>query len=231
MNWGKCSIVVFRTQSADEKAAGKAQAKEAAEERARAPRRVTKARSLKLAAEAREERLPVYMHLQGKEIRQKENFRILGVHLHENYGSSGARAHALAKTAPALNPVRWIRDNMGTSNSMHYCSTKVLPSALFGAGVPDKNLSWATTVGNQLHRVAMDYEQTLGKGHKMVPNLALEEQTGALPWDAVVATANANRHHNLDLNSSDKKGLKLKQWRAKLKLQATVILLIASETS
>ena len=73
----------------------------------------------------------------------------------------------------------------------------LVPSALFGAGVPDKNLSWATTVGNQLHRVAMDYEQTLGKGHKMVPNLALEEQTGALPWEAVVAAANASLSNKL----------------------------------
>ena len=63
--------------------------------------------------------------------------------------------------------------------SMEYCRTKALPSALFGGGIDDGDCSWATPVDNALYRVALGYEQSPGKGQKAAPNLAVEEQSRA----------------------------------------------------
>ena len=81
---------------------------------------------------------------------------------------------------------------MGKSAGLAYCRTKVLPSALFGAGIADEDCSWATTVGNSLYKVALGYEQSPNKGQKAAPNLAVEEQSGAPTWAAEVTTANAS---------------------------------------
>ena len=94
LNWGKCSVTVFCEQDAEELAAEKARLKEATAQRASAPRKKTKARSLRPATEAREQSQPVYMTVQGQGMREKESFRILGVHLRKGYGPAGAKAHA-----------------------------------------------------------------------------------------------------------------------------------------
>ena len=54
VKWGKCSVTVFCEQDAEELAAEKARLKEATAQRASAPRKETKAKSLRLATEARD---------------------------------------------------------------------------------------------------------------------------------------------------------------------------------
>ena len=197
VNWSKCSVTVFCEQDAEELAAEKARLKEATAQRASAPRKQTKAKSLRLAVEAREQSQPVYMTVQGQGIREKESFRILGVHLRKGYGPAGAKAHALSKVAEYTVPAAWVRDHMGKAESMKYCRAKALPSALFGGGIPNGDCAWATPVGHALYRVALGYEQSPGKGQKAAPNLAVEEQSGAPTWAAELAVANASLSNRL----------------------------------
>ena len=152
VNWGKCSVTVFREHNAEKLATEKARLKEATAQRASAPRKQTKAKSLRLATEAREQSQPVYMTVQGMGIREKESFRILGVHLQKDYGPARAKAHALskAKVAEYTVPATWVRDHMGKAESMRYCRAKALPSTLFVGGIPDGDCDWATPVGNAL---------------------------------------------------------------------------------
>ena len=63
---GQISVTVFRGQDAEELAAEKARLKEATCQRANAPRKQTKAKSLRLATKAREQSQPVYMSIQGQ---------------------------------------------------------------------------------------------------------------------------------------------------------------------
>jgi hypothetical protein len=187
VNWAKCSITVFCEQDAEELAAEKARLKEATAQRASAPKKQTKAKSLRLAVEAREQSQPVYMTVQGQDIREKECFRILGVHLRKGYGPAGAKAHALGKVAEYTIPAMWVRDHMGKAESIRYCRAKALPSALFGGGISSADCAWATPVGNALYRVALGYGQSLGKGQRAAPNLAVEGQSGAPTWAAELA--------------------------------------------
>jgi hypothetical protein len=77
------------------------------------------------------------MTVQGRDIREKESFRNLGVHLRKGYGPARAKAHALSKVAEYTMPAAWIRDHMGKAESMKYCRAKAPPSALFGGGIPN----------------------------------------------------------------------------------------------
>ena len=86
---------------------------------------------------------------------------------------------------------------MGRAESMKYCRAKAIPSALFGGGIPNGDCTWATPVGNALYRVALGFEQDPGKGQKMAPNLAVEEQSGAPTWAAELAVANASLSNRL----------------------------------
>ena len=126
VNWGKCSVTVFCEQDAEELAAETARLKEATAQRASAPGKQTKAKSLRLAVEAREQNQPVYMSVQGQGIRKKESFRILGVHPRKGYGPAGAKAHTLSKVAEYTVPAAWVRDHMGKAESMKYCRAKAL---------------------------------------------------------------------------------------------------------
>ena len=124
---------VSRARCREELAAEKARPKEATAQRASAPREQTKAKSPRLATKAREQSQPVYMTVQGQGIREKESFRILGVHLRKGYGPAGAKAHALSKVAEYTVPAAWVRDHMGKAESMKYCRAKAIPSALYSA--------------------------------------------------------------------------------------------------
>ena len=115
VNWGKCSVIVFREQDAEELAAEKARL-EATIQRASAPRKQTKAKSLRLATEASEQSQPVYMTVQGQGIREKESFRILGVHLQRATAQLGLRPMPyLSKVAECTVPAAWVRDHMWLS--------------------------------------------------------------------------------------------------------------------
>jgi hypothetical protein len=69
VNWSKCSVTVFCEQDAEGLAAEKARLKEATAQRTSAPRKQTKAKSLRLATEAREQSQSVYMTVQGQGMR------------------------------------------------------------------------------------------------------------------------------------------------------------------
>ena len=137
------------------------------------------------------------MTAQGQGIREKESFRILGVQLRKGYGPVRVKAHALSKVAEYTMPAAWVRDHMGKAESTRYCRTKALPTALFGGGIPDGDCVWAAPVGNALYRVALGYEQSLGKGQKAAPNLAIEERSRAPTWAAELTVANANLSNRL----------------------------------
>ena len=124
------------------------------------------------------------MTVQGQGIREKESFRIIGVHRRKGYCPAGAKAHALSKVAEFTVPTAWARDHMGKAESMKYCRVKALPSALSDGGISYGDCAWATPVGHALYRVALGYEQSSGKGQKATPNLAAEEQSGAPTWAA-----------------------------------------------
>ena len=70
VNWAKCmakcSVTVFREHDAGELAAEKARLKEATAQRASAPRKQAKAKSIRLATKAREQSQPIYMSVQGQ---------------------------------------------------------------------------------------------------------------------------------------------------------------------
>ena len=157
---------VFRGHNADGLAAEKDHPKAATVQRASAPRKQTKAKPLRLATESREQNQPVYTTVQGQSIREKESFRILGVHLQKGYGPGGAKAHALSKVAEYTVPAPWLRGHMGRAESMRYvyCRAKALPPALFGRGIPGGDCAWATPVGNSLYRVTLGFEQSPGPG-------------------------------------------------------------------
>ena len=137
------------------------------------------------------------MTVHGQGIREKESFRILGVHLRKGYGPAGAKTHALSKVAEYTVPTAWVRDHMGKAESMKYCRAKALPSALFGGGISNGDCAWATPVGHALYRVALGYEQSPGKGQKAAPNLAVEEQSRVSTWAAELAVANASLSNKL----------------------------------
>ena len=206
VNWGKCSVTVFCEHDAEELAAEKARPKEATAQRASAPRKHTKAKSLRLATEASGQSQPVYMTAQGQGIREKESFRILGVQPRKSYDPAGAKTHALSKVAGYTVPSAWVRDHnaMGKAESMRYCRAKALQSALFGGGVPNGECAWATPLGNAIYRVALGYGQNPGGGQKAAPNLAIEEHSRVirgrplgLTWAAELAVANANLSNRL----------------------------------
>ena len=81
--WDTCSVTVFCERDAEKLAAEKARLEEATARRASAPRKQTKAKSLCIATEAREQSQPVYMTVHGQGIREKEPYPNLGVHLQE----------------------------------------------------------------------------------------------------------------------------------------------------
>ena len=100
VNWGKCSVTVFRPTpilSSEQKAEQKALKKAAAACLASLPRAQAKD-LLRAEAQQNEADSPSYLAISsGGSVKQSSRCRVLGAHLHEHLGAEGAKLHVTSK--------------------------------------------------------------------------------------------------------------------------------------
>ena len=194
VNWGKCSVTVFKAApvlSPEQKAEQKALKKSAAAALALLPR--ARAKALQRAAAQKEKAdSPSYLTtLSGGSVKQSSHCRVLGAHLHEHLGPEGAKLHVTSKVNQALPVTRWVAKNIGSTEALEHVRSKTSPSALFAAGIEGSDPKWADVQWRRLMRASLGYEPD-GGSCRQAPNVALEEQSGQLPWSQEVRSSNSS---------------------------------------
>lgn len=199
VNWGKCSVTVFRekpVQTKEQREAEKSAKAARVAELASLPREEAKAVRRAQARNAAKGTPPYLTTEGGVGVPQKEHCRVLGAHLCEHLETTGAQKHAASKVNSAVPVTRWAACNLGAPEALEYVRSTVMPAATYAAGVAGTNLAWVDTQWRRLLRAALGYEPGGGE-FKLPPNLSLEEQSGQLPWSKEVRMVNTSLNARL----------------------------------
>ena len=124
-------------------------------------------------------------------MKQSSHCRVLGAHLHEHLGPEGAKLHVTSKVNQALPVTRWVAKNVGKAEALEHVRSKTSPSALFVAGIEGSDPKWVDVQWRRLMRASLGYEPDDGSC-RHPPNVALEEQSGQLPWSQEVRSSNSS---------------------------------------
>ena len=194
VNWGKCSVTVFKAApvlSPEQKAEQRALKAAATASLASLPRAQAKA-LLRAKAQQEQADSPSYLTTSsGGSVKQSSHCRVLGAHLHEHLGPEGAKLHVTSKVNQALPVTRWVAKNVGKAEALEHVRSKTSPSALFAAGIEGSDPKWVDVQWRRLMRASLGYEPDDGSC-RQPPNVALEEQSGQLPWSQEVRSSNSS---------------------------------------
>ena len=88
---------------------------------------------------------------------------------------------------------RWIAKNIGSTAALEHVRSTTSPSALFVAGVEGSDSKWVDVQWRRLMRASLGYE----RASQMMaaagsPDIALEEQSGQVPWSQEVKSFNSS---------------------------------------
>ena len=115
--------------------------------------------------------------------------RVLGAHLHEHLGPEGAKLHVACRVNQPVT--RWVAKNVGSTEALEHVRSKTSPSTLFAAGIERSDPKWVDVHWRSLMRASLGYEPDDGSC-RQPPNIALEEQSGWVPWSQEVRSSNSS---------------------------------------
>ena len=194
VNWGKCSVTVFKEPpklTKEQEAATKAHFKAEAVSLDSLSR--TQARAI-LGAKSQQDSSDSVGYLttsNGVLVKQTSHCRLLGAHLHEHLTPEGARTHATSVVDTMLPVTRWVAKNVGSPEALEHVRSTVSPSALFAAGIAEPDTAWTDVQWRRPMRASLGYEHKEGSCRKP-PNIALDEQSGQLPWSDEIKVSNSS---------------------------------------
>ena len=124
-------------------------------------------------------------------MKQSSHCRVVGAHLHEHLGPEGATLHVTSRVNQALPVTRLVAKNVGRAEALDQVRGITSPSALFVADIEGSDPKWVDVQWRRLKRASLGYEPDDGSC-RQPPNVALEEQSGQLPWSQEIRCSNSS---------------------------------------
>ena len=136
-----------------------------------------------------------FMKLNGIEVPEVNVAKVLGINVQWDLQPAHARKCAERKLNRQLPVIPWIRTYMGRDYALKYAASTAAPKVTWGSGVARIPPGFLRSMGNRANKVALGLSSRYGQQN--IPNLAVTELSGQMPWDIRSAKENSTLEASL----------------------------------